>query len=63
MRPEREPIGLGVARTGRMLSRAFDDALVAAGGSLHVADRHGLERWEHAMQRDIAGAIGSRTPP
>jgi MarR family transcriptional regulator for hemolysin len=54
-----EPIGLVVARTGRLLSRAFDDALADAGGSLPmwliVAT---LKRTEHARQRDIADAVG-----
>ena len=59
MSADREPIGLGVARTGRMLSRAFDDALVAAGGSLPTwLIVTALKGGEHAMQRDIAGAIG-----
>jgi MarR family transcriptional regulator for hemolysin len=59
MRPSQEPIGLELTRTGRALSRAFNDALVAAGGSLPqwlilVA----LKRGEHTMQRDLANAIG-----
>ena len=59
MQPETAPIGLDVASTGRVLSRAFNDALVAAGGSLPqwlvVA---ALKRGDHAMQRDLAAAIG-----
>jgi MarR family transcriptional regulator, transcriptional regulator for hemolysin len=54
-----EPIGLDLSRTGRLLSRQFDDHLVAAGGSLPtwlvVAS---LMRGDHTMQRDIASAIG-----
>ncbi|HET6876118.1 MAG TPA: MarR family winged helix-turn-helix transcriptional regulator [Jatrophihabitans sp.] len=31
--PAQEPIGLAVTRTARLVERAFDDALTAAGGS------------------------------
>jgi MarR family transcriptional regulator, transcriptional regulator for hemolysin len=34
--PERPPIGLQLARTAKSVSRAFDDALAQAGGSLPV---------------------------
>ncbi|HMG51031.1 MAG TPA: MarR family transcriptional regulator [Inquilinus sp.] len=34
MRPSQPPIGLLLARTAKTVSRAFDDALTAAGGSL-----------------------------
>jgi MarR family transcriptional regulator, transcriptional regulator for hemolysin len=59
MRPTQEPIGLDLTRTGRAVSRAFNDALAAAGGSLPqwlilVA----LKQGEHTMQRDLADAIG-----
>jgi MarR family transcriptional regulator for hemolysin len=59
VRPQQEPIGLDVTRTGRVLSRAFNDALAEAGGSLPqwlilVALRQG----EHRMQRDLADSIG-----
>jgi MarR family transcriptional regulator for hemolysin len=54
-----EPIGLEIARTGRMLNRAFDDVLVGAGGSLPIwLITTALKRGDHTMQRDIAGAIG-----
>jgi MarR family transcriptional regulator for hemolysin len=59
MRGDGEPIGLDVTRTGRVLSRAFDDALTAAGGSLPVwLVLTTVKRSEHSRQRDIAGAIG-----
>lgn len=59
MTREREPIGLEVARTGRLLSRSFDDALVAVGGSLPLwLIATTVKRAEHAHQRDIAAAIG-----
>src|SRR6476469_9123411 len=59
VRPQQEPIGLDVTRTGRVLSRAFNDALAEAGGSLPqwlilVALRQG----DHRMQRDLADSIG-----
>jgi MarR family transcriptional regulator for hemolysin len=57
--PEIEPIGLAVTRTAKTLSRAFDDVLGAAGGSLPtwlvlvslIGQRHG-------RQRDLADAVG-----
>jgi MarR family transcriptional regulator for hemolysin len=61
--PEIEPIGLQVTRTAKVLSRAFDDALAAGGGS--------LPRWlvlvslmsaSHGTQRDLAGAVGVEGP-
>lgn len=59
MRPAREPIGLDVARTGRLLNRAFDDELIAAGGSLPAwLIVTALKRGDHTMQRDLAAAIG-----
>jgi MarR family transcriptional regulator for hemolysin len=59
MPPVAEPIGLEVARTGRLLNRAFDDALVAVGGSLPMwLIVTALKRADHARQRDIASAIG-----
>ena len=33
-RPLQEPVGLQVARVAKLLSRAFDDALAEAGGSM-----------------------------
>jgi MarR family transcriptional regulator for hemolysin len=59
MRRDGDPIGLDVTRTGRLLSRAFDDALVAVGGSLPVwLVMTTVKGTEHTRQRDIAGAIG-----
>jgi MarR family transcriptional regulator, transcriptional regulator for hemolysin len=63
VRPSSEPIGLQVTRTSKILSRAFDDALASVDGSLPtwlvlvslVADRH-------AMQRDLAEAVGIEGP-
>jgi MarR family transcriptional regulator for hemolysin len=57
--PTLEPIGLELTRTARLLSRAFDDTLVAVGGSLPTwLILTALKRQEHAMQREIAAAVG-----
>jgi len=59
MRPQVVPIGLDVSHTGRLLSRAFNDSLVAAGGSLpQWLVLTALKQGDHAMQRDVADAIG-----
>jgi MarR family transcriptional regulator for hemolysin len=59
MRPQVVPIGLDVSHTGRLLSRAFNDTLVAAGGSLpQWLVLTTLKQGDHAMQRDVADAIG-----
>lgn len=59
MRPEVVPIGLDVSRTGRLVSRAFNETLVAAGGSLpQWLVLTALKQGDHAMQRDVADAIG-----
>jgi MarR family transcriptional regulator, transcriptional regulator for hemolysin len=57
--PPLTPIGLNLTRTARVVSRAFDDALSQAGGSLplwlvllNVKARH------LANQRELADAIG-----
>ena len=44
---------------GRALSRAFDDALAAAGGSLPTwLVVTALKGGDHTMQRDVAAAVG-----
>jgi MarR family transcriptional regulator for hemolysin len=59
VKSERPPIGLDVTSTGRLLSRAFNDALAAAGGSLpQWLVMTALKRGNHGMQRDIAAEIG-----
>ena len=59
MRPTNEPIGLEVSRTGRVLSKAFNDALVRAGGSLpQWLVLTALKQGDHTMQRELATAIG-----
>jgi MarR family transcriptional regulator, transcriptional regulator for hemolysin len=60
--PRTPPIGLRLSAAARSVSRAFDDALAEAGGSLPVwlvllnvkARRHG------ANQRELAAAVGIR---
>ena len=61
MRPARLPIGLQLAQAARTVSRAFDDALAAAGGSLpgwlvllNVKAR------SLRNQRELAEAVGIR---
>jgi MarR family transcriptional regulator, transcriptional regulator for hemolysin len=61
MRPARVPIGLHLTQASRTISRAFDDALAAAGGSLPawlVLIR--LKSRRLANQRELAGAMGIR---
>ncbi|ONH24970.1 MarR family transcriptional regulator [Pseudofrankia asymbiotica] len=62
MIPSRSPIGLHLARTARMVSRAFDEALAAGGGSmplwlvlLNLKTGGAL-----ANQRELARAVGIR---
>jgi MarR family transcriptional regulator, transcriptional regulator for hemolysin len=59
VRPENTPIGLHLARTARILSRAFDDALAAAGGSLPAwLVLLNLKIQEDANQRQLAEGVG-----
>jgi MarR family transcriptional regulator, transcriptional regulator for hemolysin len=59
MRPPAPPLGLQLATTAKAVSRAFDDALREAGGSLPVwlvlASLHG-ERWR--TQLELARSVG-----
>ena len=58
-RPARTPIGLHLARTARSVSRAFDDALAQAGGSVPVwLVLISLKSGQLASQRELADAIG-----
>jgi len=60
-KPARMPIGLQLARTARSVSRAFDDALAGAGGSLPVwLVLISLKSQEPHNQRDLARAVGIR---
>lgn len=57
--PSTPPIGLHLANTAKVVSRAFDDALVAAGGSrpewlILLA----IKTQQVASQRELAEAVG-----
>ncbi len=61
MRPAVTPIGLHLTRVSRAVSRAFDDALAAAGGSLPVwLVLLNLKTRSLANQRELAEAMGIR---
>jgi MarR family transcriptional regulator, transcriptional regulator for hemolysin len=60
-RPARTPIGLQLARTARSVSRAFDDALAEAGGSVPVwLVLISLKSQHRRNQRELAEAVGIR---
>ena len=59
--PARTPIGLALARTARTASRAFDEALGAAGGSLPAwLILLSLQSQRLGSQRELADAVGIR---
>jgi MarR family transcriptional regulator, transcriptional regulator for hemolysin len=59
--PARTPVGLRLSRTARSVSRAFDDALAAAGGSLPIwLVLITLKSRQLPNQREIADAVGIR---
>jgi MarR family transcriptional regulator, transcriptional regulator for hemolysin len=61
MRPASPPIGLHLARAARLVSRAFDDALSEAGGSLPAwLVLLNLKIRPTANQRELAEAVGIR---
>lgn len=58
-RPTQPPIGLHLARTARTVSRAFDTALAAAGGSRSTwLVLMSLKTRPVANQRELAAAVG-----
>jgi len=60
-RPSRPPIGLHLARTARSVSRAFDDALAEAGGSVPIwLVLISLKTQQVRNQRELAEAVGIR---
>jgi MarR family transcriptional regulator, transcriptional regulator for hemolysin len=62
-RPVREPLGLHLTSVSRTVSRAFDDALAKAGGSLPVwLVLISLKSGQLASQRELADAIGVQGP-
>lgn len=61
MRPEQLPIGLQLTQAARGISRAFDDALAEAGGSLPVwLVLLSLKTRTVTSQRELAEAVGIR---
>jgi MarR family transcriptional regulator for hemolysin len=61
VRPATTPIGLHLSRVAREVSRAFDDALAAAGGSSPVwVVLLNLKMRTMANQRELAAAVGIR---
>ena len=61
MAPVQPPIGLKLARSARVVSRAFDEALSEAGGSLPVwLVLLNLKIRRPANQRELAEAVGVR---
>jgi MarR family transcriptional regulator for hemolysin len=58
-----QPIGLQLSRTAKVVSRAFDDVLATAGGSLPMwLVMVSLKAERHGMQRDLASAVGIEGP-
>jgi MarR family transcriptional regulator, transcriptional regulator for hemolysin len=58
-RPEHQPLGLHLTRISRTVSRAFDDTLAEAGGSLPVwLVLISLKSRQLASQRELAEAVG-----
>ncbi|HEX3291091.1 MAG TPA: MarR family transcriptional regulator [Gaiella sp.] len=63
MRPTGVPIGLQLARTSKAVSRAFNDALAEAGGSLPVwLILSSLRGGPPASQQRLASAVGIEGP-
>jgi MarR family transcriptional regulator for hemolysin len=57
--PRRPPIGLNLSRTARSISRAFDDAMAQAGGSLPVwLVLISVKSARATNQRELAEAVG-----
>src|SRR3954466_13379308 len=58
-KPAGRPIGLTLARTAKIISRAFDDALAAAGGSTPVwLILISLKTQPTSNQRELATGVG-----
>jgi MarR family transcriptional regulator, transcriptional regulator for hemolysin len=61
--PDVKPIGLELTRVAKAVSRAFDEALAAAGGSLPTwLVLVSVMSGRHGNQREIAEAIGIEGP-
>ena len=62
-RPRTEPIGLQLARTAKVVSRAVDEALGEVGGTLPTwLILVSLKGQQHGAQRQIAAAVGVEGP-
>jgi MarR family transcriptional regulator, transcriptional regulator for hemolysin len=62
-KPGAEPIGLLLTRTAKVVSRAFDQALTEAGGSLPTwLVLVSLQGQAHGAQREVADAVGIEGP-
>jgi MarR family transcriptional regulator, transcriptional regulator for hemolysin len=60
---EIEPIGLQLTRTAKIVSRAFDQALGASGGTLPMwLVLVSLKGQQHGAQRHLARAVGIEGP-
>ena len=58
-RPAQQPLGLHLTRVSRIVSRAFNDVLAEAGGSLPVwLVLISLKSGQRASQRELAEAVG-----
>jgi MarR family transcriptional regulator for hemolysin len=61
MRPAQPPVGLQLTQTARTVSRAFDDALAGAGGSLPIwLVLLAMKTRNLGSQRELAEAVGIR---
>lgn len=57
--PSAKPIGLDLAQTAKIVRRAFDDALIAGGGSLPAwSVLISVKLGEAANQRELAQSVG-----
>jgi MarR family transcriptional regulator, transcriptional regulator for hemolysin len=60
---DRPPIGMALNRAARIVSRAFDEALTEAGGSLPMwLVLLNVETGHASTQRSLAAALGLREP-
>jgi MarR family transcriptional regulator for hemolysin len=61
--PQIEPIGLQLTRTAKAVSRAFDEELTRAGGSLPTwLILVSLKSQVHGAQRELADSVGIEGP-
>ena len=62
-RPAHQPLGLHLTRVSRTVSRAFDDTMAEAGGSLPVwLVLISLKSRQLSSQRELAQAVGIQGP-